>query len=81
MVIPRFLLRAEKQNTPPSDLPWFGPSYGAFAIGFSSLVTLLCLRYRDSRHPRGIALNKALILTPNPDLERKNGRTSAYRRY
>ena len=50
VVIPRFLLR--KKKTPSIDSPWFGLSYGAFAIVYSSLVTSLWLIHRDSRNLR-----------------------------
>ena len=40
VTIPRFLLVLRKKKTPSFDSPWFGLSYGAFAIVYSSLVTL-----------------------------------------
>ena len=48
VAIPWFLPR-KKTHTQSSDSPSFGLSYGAFAIVFSSLVTLLRLIHRDSR--------------------------------
>ena len=50
VAIPRFLLC--KKKTPSLDSPWFGLSYGAFAIVYPSLVTLLWLIHSDSRVPR-----------------------------
>ena len=55
VAIPRFLLRERIKNTPSFDSPWFDLSYGAFAIVYSSLVTLLWLIHRDSRNLRGPA--------------------------
>ena len=49
VAIPRFLLRT-LQKTPSFDSPWFGLSYRAFAIVYSSLVTLLWLIHRDFRN-------------------------------
>ena len=46
VAIQRFLLREKK--APSFDSPWFGLSYGAFAIVYSSLVALLWLIHRDS---------------------------------
>ena len=49
-----FLLREKK--TPSFDSPWFGLSYRAFAIVYSSLVALLRLIHRDSRNLRELTL-------------------------
>ena len=44
-----YFVKRNKQD-PSFNLPWFGLSYGAFAIVYSSWVTLLWLIHRDSRH-------------------------------
>ena len=53
MAIPRFLIRKKKLSTFHS--PWFGLSYGAFAIVFYSSVNLLRLIHRDSRNLRELS--------------------------
>ena len=53
VAIPRFLRREnKKEKTLSFHSPWFALSYGAFAIVYSSLATLLWLIHRDSRSLR-----------------------------
>ena len=72
VAIPRFILR--KKNPPSFDSPWFGLSYGAFAIVYSSLVNLLCLIHRDSRNLRELTQRIGkLIMVDSPRFPKSSG--------
>ena len=61
MAIPRFLLRKNKK-TPSFDSPWFGLSYGAFAIVYSSFGNIDMVDSPRFPKSSGIDPEKALII-------------------
>ena len=63
VAIPRFRLslKREKITVIRFAVPWFGLSYGAFAIVYASLVTWLRLIHRDSRNLREIIRRSKIL--------------------
>ena len=63
VAIPRFLLRTKKKKTPSFDSPWFGLSYGAFAIVYFFIDNFVVI---DSpRFPKSSGIDPKQALTKN----------------